>query len=70
MSTSTFTQLLNSGCMRLHTGVKENVHWKLTLGEKSLAAPWTRTRASDVKMLDLAFQWDALPIELFPLQRH
>ena len=32
----------HGGCMDT-TG---SLHWKLTLGEKSLAAPWTRTRIS------------------------
>jgi len=39
-------------CMRLHTEAvrtpSESLHWKLTLGEKSLAAPGTRTRVSIV----------------------
>ena len=37
-------------CMRLHTGAGwtsyKSLHWKLTLGEKSLAASGTRTRVS------------------------
>ena len=37
-------------CMRWHTGAvrtpSESLHWKLTLGERSLAAPGTRTRVS------------------------
>ena len=35
-----------SNCTRGLYGHRKSLHWKLTLGEKSLAAPGTRTRVS------------------------
>ena len=44
------------------TVYRKSVYWTLTLGEKSLAAPGTRTRVS----IAPGFQSDALPTELSP----
>ena len=47
-----FLRVYRCWCMRLHTEAvrtpSESLHWKWTLGEKSLAAPGTRTRVSIV----------------------
>ena len=49
-SVGDFWRAHRCGCMRSHTGTpSESLHWKSTVEEKSLVAPWSRIRVSSVR---------------------
>ena len=62
---------LSCKCKRLHTGVyghQKSLHWKLTFGEKSLAAPGNQAYVSSMPAKCLPTNLQLHPSDDFPLK--